>query len=243
MAFFLTYFHYFYGMTKYPSSKESIELRDIDPEDLEEVLFKIEKSFDIRFEANELKYIDTFGGLCDHIKDKFDGQSSDDCTGQQAFYKLRDALVRFGQVDIDRIKPELALTELFPKEDRKTRVKELESVLKFKLDILGPSRILSNSLQVLLIGALIVLCFKWKIGLPVFILLVISLKLAFRFGKELQVETVRELVEKMTRDNYIKSRRDNNNYNLKEINKVLIDLFSNALGIDKSNLKAESSLR
>ena len=65
------------------------ELKDIDPEDIEDLLVKIEQSFDIKFEGNELVHAKTFGQLCDHITNKIQLLNSADCTTQQAFYKLQ----------------------------------------------------------------------------------------------------------------------------------------------------------
>jgi acyl carrier protein len=46
------------------------ELKDSDPEDVEDLILKIEDSLDIYFEERELAYVKTFGQLCDHIKSK-----------------------------------------------------------------------------------------------------------------------------------------------------------------------------
>ena len=46
---------------------KNYQLNNIDPEDLEDFLVKTETSFGIRFTGDELRYISTFGQLCDHI--------------------------------------------------------------------------------------------------------------------------------------------------------------------------------
>lgn len=68
------------------------ELNNIDPENIEDLLVKVEKSFNIKFVGNELIALLTFGELCDHIVNKIKLDHSDNCTTQQAFYKLRNAI-------------------------------------------------------------------------------------------------------------------------------------------------------
>jgi len=58
------------------------ELQNIDPDDIGDVLVKVEKSFDIKFMGKELMHISTFGELCDHIMDKIQLDHSSDCTNQ-----------------------------------------------------------------------------------------------------------------------------------------------------------------
>jgi hypothetical protein len=62
------------------------------PEDIEDVLRLVEKSYNLKFESNELAHIRTFGELSDHIVSKINLDYRDDCTDQQAFYKLRNAI-------------------------------------------------------------------------------------------------------------------------------------------------------
>ena len=62
------------------------------------------------------------------------------------------------------------------------------------------------------------------------------MKFANGIGNELDLQTVGQVVEKMTRENYLKSRRNPKTFNREEIETVLIDWFSDVLGIDKSKL-------
>ena len=56
------------------------ELKNTDPEDIEDLLVKVETSFGISFAENELAHIKTFGELSDHVSDKIQLDKSDDCT-------------------------------------------------------------------------------------------------------------------------------------------------------------------
>lgn len=59
---------------------------------------------------------------------------------------------------------------------------------------------------------------------------------AQKVGKELHVKTVGELAKKITRENYVKSRRNPKTYNKNEIVNLLIGIFSENFGLDKSKL-------
>lgn len=45
-------------------------MKDYELKDIDYLLLKIEKSFDIKFTEYELIHIKTFGQLCDHITNK-----------------------------------------------------------------------------------------------------------------------------------------------------------------------------
>lgn len=98
---------------------DTYELCNIDPEDISDVLVKVEKSFGFKFGDTELKDTKTFGELCDIITSKVQGVNSNDCTTQQAFYKLRNAIADTLQIDKTGITPDTDLQKLFPKNIRR----------------------------------------------------------------------------------------------------------------------------
>ncbi|WP_294346281.1 hypothetical protein [uncultured Sphingobacterium sp.] len=53
---------------------------------------------------------------------------------------------------------------------------------------------------------------------------------------------VGQVVKKMTRESYLKSIRNPSTFNKSKIEEILVDLFSNDLGIDKSKLTREAKL-
>lgn len=175
------------------------ELINIDPDDIGDVLVKVERSFNIKFVGDELQDIDTFGKLCDHITNKIQLENVNDCTTQQAFYKLRQAF----NMDIH---PQTLLADILPEQSRIAKVKSIEKLLGFSLSLFHRSGWLAAILP----------------------------------GKKLELETVGEVVEKMTREHYLRSRRNSSTVNKAEVEKVLIDLFSKDLGLDKSKLNREA---
>ena len=221
---------------------KEFELKNTDPEDIEDLLVKVEKSFGIEFSENELVNVQTFGELCDHIKNKIQLDQQDDCTSQQAFYKLRNVLNCTLKVDKNEIILDTQLAVLLPRQIRKTKIKQIEQSLGFKLSLLRPPHFVTNFLLLLLLGSIICLFFSWQVGLGGIGLSISGLWLAFKIGNELDLETVGQVAEKMTRENYLKSRRNPKTFNEKEIERVLIDWFSSDLVIDKSKLTREARL-
>src|SRR6187402_919558 len=176
-------------------------LNNVDSEDIDDLLIKVEKSFQIKFADKELYHVITFGELCDHIINKVQLKSADDCTTQQAFYKLRDSFIKIDDKQ-NSISPDTLLTDLLPKETRIVKLKQLESHLGFNVSILRPPNFVSIILSVTLIIALILLFINWKVGLPLLAFSFIGIWVANKLGRELNVKTVGELVKKITRENY-----------------------------------------
>lgn len=221
---------------------KDIELKNIDPEDIEDLLTKVEDSFDIKFTDNELAHVQTFGEICDHIKGKIQLENKEDCTTQQAFYKLRTAILTTLHLDKDELTIDTLLKDLLPRQTRRTRTKKIEDELGFKLALLRPPHFVTGFLALLLLASFIGVFIKWQIGLTGLALSMGGLWLAAKTGNELDVKTIGQLTEKMTRENYLKSRRNPKTFNEDEIEKILTDWFSNDLGIEKTKLNREARM-
>lgn len=216
------------------------ELKNCDPEDISDFLVKVETSFDIKFVGDELIHITTFGQLCDHITNKIQLDNSDDCTSQQAFYKLRDAISSTLQIDSKTISIDFLLIDILPKQNRRSRIKKLEKHLGFKINILRPPHWVIGTLATIFLASLVRLFFNWQIGLSGLLLSVVGLWFANKTGNELDLQTVGEVAEKMTRENYLKSRRNPKTFNKREIEKVLTEWFRYDFDINKSKLTREA---
>ncbi len=216
------------------------KVENIDSEDAGDLLVKIEKSFDIKFGDTELMHIKTLGELCDHIINKIQLDNSDDCTTQQAFYKLRDAITTLFSIDNKTIKTDLPLNNFLPRQKRKEKIRELENYLGVHLKILRPAHWVTNTLLILLLVSIVGLFFKWQLGLLGLCISFGGLWFSNKIGNELDVQTVGQLAEKMTRENYLKSRRNPKTVNKNEIEKLLTEWFINDLGLDKSKLTREA---
>jgi hypothetical protein len=78
--------------------------------------------------------------------------------------------------------------------------------------------------------------FSWRIALSGLTFFIFVLRIAEHFAKCLAVGTVRELVSKMTQEEYAKLRRNPNTVNPKEIAGIIIDTFCEELDLDKNAL-------
>ena len=166
------------------------QLSSCDPEDISDVLLKVEKSFDFRFGDTELKNVKTFGELCDIIVNKIEGDNLNDCTTQQAFYKVRDALVETLSIDKSKIVPATALQELLPKNKRRQLISQVDKLLRCKVDILQPKGWITMTLIVAILTSLIGLFIFWKIALAILVISILGIRLADKSGIELNLETV-----------------------------------------------------
>jgi len=113
-----------------------IELEDIELQDLEDLLPKVAVSFGIQFHQNELADVATFGEFCDRISDKITLEHVSDCTNEQAFKKLKNAVSHSLQIDENDLSPSTPLAKLFPLHLRRYRLKMIEKRLGFKLNLL-----------------------------------------------------------------------------------------------------------
>src|ERR1700758_5161710 len=179
------------------------ELMDIHSDDIDDVLRIVEKSFNFNFDKTDLKDVKTFGDLCDIIVDKVQLDNSDDCTTQKAFYKLRDAF-KSADIDVAQVTPDTQLESILPRQFRRQRLKQINSRLGYSLKILRPPSFVTAPLIIALLASIIGLFFLWKVALAGFILTAIALRIADKFGNELDNITIGQLAEKMTRENYLK---------------------------------------
>lgn len=218
------------------------KLNNIDPDDISDILLKVEKSFDITFSRNELMNISTFGQLCNHIADKIQLNNTEDCTTQQAFYKLRSAISLIFNIENKAISTNASLSLILPKKSRIYQVRQLEKYLGIKLNILRPSSKVMGILFFALLASFIGLFINWQIGLLAILASISGIWFANKTGNELSLNTVGQLAKKMAREHYLKSRRNPETFSKDEIETILTDLFSNDLGLDKNKLTSEAKL-
>ncbi|MBS1733889.1 MAG: hypothetical protein JST02_11395 [Bacteroidetes bacterium] len=218
------------------------KLDNISPEDFGDTLLKIEKSFGVHFTYNSFKNAKTFGDICDIIESQLNLSDKDDCTRQQAFYKVRKAIGLTQNLDERSIELQTKLEDIFPRLNRRQNVKLLQEALGFSVDILT----MKTWLALTIIGgftlSLIAFFFSWQYavaGLTFFTLLTWT---ASKFSKELNVSTVRELTEKISREHYSLARRQSGTMNRNEIVKTIQDIFIADHLLDREHLTKEASL-
>ncbi len=218
---------------------KQFKLSNVDSEDIEDAIIKIEKSFNIKFKENELSEVKTFREFSDITINKIQLQNIESCTKQQAFYKIRKSIK--DTFNIEDIKPETKLKEIFPRKNRRKNIKKFEQALGFKIAILHPKVSVLIILSLMFLFSLIYFYFDWKIALSGILISILGFKLASIFGKEFQIKSIGELSENVTKENYINSRSNPNSFNKKEIESIIIDLFCDYTAIEKHELTREST--
>jgi acyl carrier protein len=210
------------------------------PEDIEDTLRLIEKSYDIKFEANELGHVRTFGQLTDHIISKIKLDDKNDCTDQQAFYKLRTSIEQVKGLKTSTISPMTHLTELFPRQSRKIEISKIEKQLAVDLKVLRPRHAVTYSLIILLVLSIVGLFIKWQFGVIGLVVSISGLWASEKMGKEFKDKTLGELTDRMTQLNYTKSRRQPGTMNTKEVKDKIEKLFVDNLGLEEKTIDRDT---
>lgn len=115
-------------------------------------------------------------------------------------------------------------------------MKRVENNIGFKLDILLPPKFIFYTLVLLSVTSLLFLFINFKFGISGIAISVLGFYLCSWFGKELEIETVKDLVEKITLENYLEFRAQKNTVNKSELKKVITNWFVESAGIEKEKL-------
>ncbi|WPU98570.1 hypothetical protein SNE26_21325 [Mucilaginibacter sp. cycad4] len=203
---------------------QEINLKSVDPEDMDDVLVKIEKSFNISLNDTSVNDVQNFGKLCDVVVEKVK-KTNDGCTTQQAFYKLRNAINASSGHDKDIIKPQTKLADLFPRDSRIEAVAAIEEEMGFQIRLLQPKQWIVNLFSMILVVSFVLAFYYLAIGIAGMVIAGIGLKLAGRFGKEMHVKTIGDLAEKIAREHYMKCKREASAVNKNEVSEKLRQLI------------------
>ncbi|MDO3626561.1 hypothetical protein [Mucilaginibacter sp. BT774] len=220
--------------------KEFINFRNVDLSDICDVLTKIEKSFNIKLDNQGLEKANTFKGLCELVISKIDLEHEETCTTQHAFYMLRNAIANASGINKYDISTHTKLCKLFPKEGRLEAISKVEDELGFRINLLKPRQWVVTIFSLTLIASGIVCFFNLFAGLAGLLSSAIALKLAGKFGKEMHLKTVGDLACKISRESYLKVRR-NNTINKTEVEQKLRELFVNDLELEPVTLTRRTS--
>ena len=209
-------------------------------DDVDELLATIEDSYHIKFDVRELESMRTFGELCDVVIRNVNGVDMQDCTSQQAFYKLRTAICKVNNIAKDDVLLTSTLDSLFPKNIRRSKIGELNAELGFTVKILQPSIVVTLPLLFTLLFSFGYVFFNVIYGGVAFVSAIILMKIASKYGREFTVSTVRELAQKMSMEYYHDSRRNPQSFNAMEIRRNLENLFIEGLMLDINEIKPET---
>ena len=221
---------------------DDFKLDNIDPEDFGDTLLKLEKSFGVKFADNSMKDAKTFGNICDIIESQINLTDKNDCTTQQAFYKVRKAIGLTQNFDERNIEPQTKLEDIFPRSNRRQKVKVFQQSLGIKVNFLTIKNWLGWTLVLCFLFSLIAFFLNWLIAIGGLVVSTLATWTAYKFSKELSTLTVAELTEKISREHYSQARRHSGTVNRNEIVKTIQDVFIVDHLLDREHLTKDATL-
>jgi len=219
---------------------DDIKLDEYESEDIFDIVVKLEKSFAIKFDKDAFLNVKTFGDICDVIESYIKYDNKEGCTKQQAFYKIRTAISETQLIDKNIINLDSKLVDLFPKQNRRQQVKIFQRQLGVNLKFLTYPSWLALTLLIGLLASFIAFFIDWKIAVGGITFFAIAFNIADKVGKDLAIETVKELTEKAAAEHYINMRSSNLTVNRNEILDTIKDAFVSGLAIEKKDLKRDA---
>lgn len=220
--------------------REIFHLKDVDAADISDVVVKVERSFNVKLNNEDLKSVATFTELCDTIKNKITAEQREKCSTQHAFYLIRNAIAYNTGRDRCSITPHTKLSELFPRENRIRMLEEIEDEIGISTKLLEPKKWVLTLFSLILLASFAALFFNWIGGAAGILASVIGFKLAGKFGKEIHLKTVGDLANRISRESYLKIRRNSNTVNKNEVEQKVKDLLVHDLGLEPVMVKRES---
>lgn len=205
-------------------------------EDIEDCIIAIDDDFKFQFDSEKLKACSNFEELIDLAVSNIDLEHLDDCTSQQAFYKVRKTISETKKADAKLIKHDSKLLDFFSEKKLNSEINEFEQNLGIKLGLVEP---VSGVFYVAIVGILLgiaALFFNLVIGISVLLVSFLGLKLSYTFSKRLVVKTIRDLVKKMTTEHYTKVRTYPETVNRNELSDIFWNYFSFYLNTKKEDL-------
>jgi hypothetical protein len=222
--------------------QEYFKLDEVDPEDIGDVLGLLDKSFNLSLPADSFKEAKTFGDICEVFETNMTGRQEDDCTSQQAFYKVRAAIAATQLVNKNLIEPGSRLEGLFPRASRRRDVRRFTKELGVRVHFLGMKLWVVCCLASGILLSLGAFFFSWRIALTGLVAFSIISRVAARLGKELEVDTVGALAKRLSSQHYRQARRRKDTVNRNEIRKIIKQTFADRLTVDENELTADASL-
>jgi hypothetical protein len=221
---------------------DDFKLENVDSEDLGDTLLRLEKSFGIKYADNTFKDAKTFGDICNAIESHLTFEHKDDCTTQQAFYKVRQAISQTQNIDERNIDLQTGLIDIFPRSSRRRDIKRLEQILGFSIGILTIKNWLGCALAIGFLLSFLSFFFDWQIAITGLTFFAFTGWVVNKFSKELTVSTVRQLTQVISREHYSLVRRHSKTVNRNEIQKIIQDVFIADYDIDRQHLTKDATL-
>lgn len=203
---------------------------------LQDILTDFEKDYQISLNKEELSQIKSFEELLSLLVNKFDYEDVNDCTEQQAFYKLRKSIIELNP-NVKEIALDTELEDIFPESNRKSKLAKLKKSLGMKLEILEGSKVENFLLILGVLASMVYMFFSFNYGLLGLAISIYFLHIANRDGNSFSIKTVRDLVKYMVKRNYFKCRRNPLLMNKKEFREVVFNYFLDRMDLEEEELR------
>ncbi|MFP9113661.1 hypothetical protein ACLI1A_06945 [Flavobacterium sp. RHBU_3] len=212
----------------------------INGDDFEDILIRTENSFGITFNEDDFYTGMTFDDFCKCIESKIDGENTGGCTSQQAFYKVKEALITLNISDKQSIKPNTPIADVLG-QNRKQSANYLNSQLGIKLDLFEIPGYIAAPFGIICLISFIAMFFKWEFASG-FGISIATLYVASKLTTNLRYKTVSELVNHLVIHNYKDVRRNKDSYNKNEIETLIKQLFLNICALEEDELSPKTIL-
>lgn len=143
-------------------------------------------------------------------------------------------------IDKSAVSPAARLADIFPRQTRRTDIKKIEKQLGLDLQALRPRYLVTYSILLILLISIIGLFINWRYGLIGVSLSIIGFWMADKTGNEFKDETLKELTDRTTQLNYVKSRRQPGTVNKKEIQEKIRNLFIENLLLEDNEIDRDT---
>ncbi len=206
-------------------------------EDFSDLLVRLEAMFDIKFQDEELLNLGSFDDLISLTINKIGLENEDSCTTQRAFYQIRGAISELGEFEADKLSPKTRLEDVFPKKGRRKVIKKFESKLGVKTNMLDVNGSIASVLIFIFVISFVLLFINFKFGVLGILLDVVGWKIAFKFAKEIRINSIRELTEQVVCENYMFFRKDKSTINKTELSRLITRWFADNMGLEEKQIR------
>ncbi len=221
---------------------ENYKLADIELQDVEDTLGYIVRAFELKITNDAFSNVKTFGDICQVFQNNISYQNEESCTVQQAFYKIRTAIIFSQKIDKEKIRIDTPIDQIFPKIGRRKKVKTFQKALGLPISILSMKLWLVLFIVSGFALSFLAFFFSWKLALTGILTFLIINWVAMKLREDVESITIGELAKKITRDHYMQVRRNPHTVNRNEIVKVIQCTFITNCDLELAALHTNASL-
>ena len=198
-----------------------MQLSSYEIEDLEDSLPVLEKPINIEFSVEELTTVKTLNDLYELFLRKVEGIPVDDCTTQQAFYKIRGAFAVVLGLPKEELKPMAILKDILGrKNSRRGSLRKIALSLDVSFDRTFSNVFLFVWLSLIILTSIGAFLYTSIVLAGILIYMLFTLGYWVNDYRLFLNSTLGDLAEEMMGEHYLKFRRKQTTYNPTEMRKV-----------------------